>query len=323
MDISEGTSTTSAAEPVGSVASSAGDSHSTQPVSEGQEAAVQAAVQAAVESQPYSPDYRFKVMGEEREVDEWIRPAIKNRDVEKKVKELYEKAYGLDSLKQRHTELKATSEEIKSNYAKMDAALKSLGSSIKEGDFDSVFSSLHIPSDKIISYALELVKREQMTPEQKAQFEYSRQARDRVREYEAENARLLESHQQLALKQRTFELDKALELPEAKAIAELYNSGTGEENAFRKYVIQIGQFHAAKGNDISAEQAVSEAMRHLKAMSVGVGQRQQAGGVVQPTSKPTIPTTGGRSTSAVRPAIKSLDDLKKRAREISGQDIYN
>lgn len=313
MDIeSQETSSTSGVDPVGSAAVAAVEPSASQETTPAQTAA-----------EVFTPDYRFKVMGEEKEIDEWIRPAIKDREAEKKVKELYEKAYGLDSLKPRHQELKISNEELKSNYSKMDSALKSLGSSIKEGDFDTVFSALHIPNDKVISYALELVKREQMSPEQRAQFESSRQARERVREYEVENARLMESHQQLALKQRTFELERALELPEAKVIAETYNSGAGEENAFRKYVIQVGQFHAAKGNDISAEQAVLEAVRHLKAMSVGSSQRQPTGGVVQPSSKPTIPTTGGRSASAVRPAVKSLDDLKRRARELSGQDIYN
>lgn len=275
-----------------------------------------APVPAPAKVDVYSPDFKYKVMGEEKEIDEWLRPAIKDKEVEKKVKELYEKAYGLDSIKPRHQELKAQYDELRLKSSGMDKALKSLGESIKEKDYDTVFSAMPIPKEDIISYALELVRREQ-NPELKAQFESSRQAREKIRQYEAENARLMESHQELALKQRSFDLERTLDEPEVKAIADVYNSGVGDANAFRQYVIQIGQYHAAKGNDISVEQAVGEALKHLKAMNVGIQQRQQpTSNVVQPSAKPTIPSVTGRSASAVRPAFKSLDDVRRKLKEL-------
>lgn len=270
----------------------------------------------------YSPNYKFKVMDKEHEIDEWLRPVIKNADIEKKVKDLYEKAYGLDSIKPKHQSIKEELEQTKAKVAETDKALDILGKYVAENDFDSFFEGLNIPKNKILEYALELVRREQMTPEQKTQWEASKQAREAARYYEAQNAQLMQSQQQFAVQQRTFELDMALNSPEAKVVADAYNAGMGTPEAFKDYCIQIGQAFAARGQDIPATQAVSEAIRHLKAInpSLGGAQVTHAAQVVQPSQKPVIPNIQGRGTSAVKPAVKSLDDLKKRAKELTSMD---
>lgn len=269
----------------------------------------------------YTPNYKFKVMDKEHEVDEWLRPVIKNADTEKKVKELYEKAYGLDSIKPKHQAIKDELEQAKAKVAQTDQALDILGKYVAENDFDSFFEGLNIPKNKILEYALELVRREQMSPEQKAQWENSKQAKEAARYYEAENARLQQSQQQFAVQQRTFELDMALNSPEAKVVADAYNAGMGTPEAFKDYCIQIGQAFAARGQDIPATQAVSEAIRHLKAINPSLGAAVSPNIVptVHPSQKPVIPNIQGRGTSAVKPAVKSLEDLKKRAKELTEQ----
>lgn len=269
----------------------------------------------------YNPNYKFKVMDKEYEVDEWLRPVIKNQEMEKKVKELYEKAYGLESIKPKHQAIKEELEQTRAKVAETDKALETLGKYVADNDFDSFFEGLNIPKNKILEYALELVRREQMSPEQKAQWEHSRQAKEAARYYEVESARLQQSQQQFAVQQRTFELDMALGVPEAKVVADAYNAGMGSPGAFKDYCIQIGQAYAARGQDIPATQAVSEAIKHLKAINPSLGAAVVAGGaqVVQASQKPVIPNIQGRGTSAVKPAVKSLEDLKKRARELTEQ----
>lgn len=269
----------------------------------------------------YTPNYKFKVLDKELEIDEWLRPVIKSQDMEKKVKELYEKAYGLDSIKPKHQAIKEELESTKAKVEETDKALNILGKYVSENDFDSFFDGLGIPKNKILEYALELVRREQMSPEQKAQWEASKQARDAARYYEAENARLMQSQQQFAVQQRTFELDMALSQAEAKTVAEAYNAGMGSPEAFKDYCIQIGQAYAARGQDIPATMAVSEAIKHLKAINPSLGVVANTGGahVVQASQKPVIPNIQGRGTSAVKPAVKSLEDLKRRAKELTEQ----
>lgn len=278
---------------------------------------------AQAAKQAYNPNYKFKAYQKEYEIDEWARPYIKDEETEKKFKKLYERAYGYDFKSQKHDELKSEYEKVYENYNKTDQALKLLSSFVQENDFDSFFDGLNIPKNKVLEYALELVQREQMSPDQRQQWEQNQQARHAARYYQAQNEQLLANQQAFAVQQRTFELENALQSAEAKPIVEAYNAGMGSPEAFKEYVIQIGQAFAARGQDLPAQQAVSEAIKHLKAInpSLGVQVASQAP-VVQPSSKPTIPNIQGRGTSAVKTSVKSLDDLKKRAKELTNLEAY-
>lgn len=275
---------------------------------------------APAETPAFTPNFKFKVLDKEHEIDEFIRPAIKDSDSEKKIRELYEKAYGLDSVKNDRQTLKSELAETKEKMAQTDAALEVIGGFVRKKDFDSFFESLNIPKQEILQYALQLVQREQMSPEQKAQWEASRQAQQQARYLEQQNQQLLQSQQQFAVQQRTWELQQAISSPDVRALADAYNAGMGSPEAFQDYVIQIGQAYAARGHDIPAQQAVAEAIKHLRAVNPSLGASQQAAQVVQPSAKPVIPNIQGRGTSAVKSTVKSLDDLRKKAKEIQTQD---
>jgi hypothetical protein len=275
------------------------------------------------EAPSYNPNYKFKVLDKEYEIDEFLRPAIKDADTEKKIREIYEKAYGLDSVKADRQTLKSELYETRERMAETEKALETIGSFVREKDYDSFFEALEIPKTEIMQYALQLVQREQMPPEQKAQWEASRQAQQQARYYQAQNEQLIASQQQFAVQQRTFELNQVVGSPDVKGVADAYNQGMGSPTAFQDYVIQIGQAYAARGQDIPAQQAVAEAIKHLRAINPSLGQVAAQSQVVQPSAKPVIPNIQGRGTSAVKSTVKSLDDLRKKAKDLAtNEPIY-
>jgi hypothetical protein len=276
-------------------------------------------VAASTAAPAYQPNYKVKSYDKEYEIDEWVRPYIKDADTEAKFKKLYEKAYGYDVKTQFHDELKSEYEKVRSEYDQTDKALSMLGEFVKDNDFDSFFDGLNIPKNKVLEYALDLVRREQMPPDQRQAWEANQLARQQAKYYQAQNEQLLANQQAFAVQQRTFELDNAIQHPEARAVVDAYNAGMGTPQAFKDYCVQIGQAYAARGQDISAQHAVSEAVRHLRAVNPGLVQAQapSATHVVQASQKPVIPNIQGRGTSAVKSTVKSLDDLKKRARDMS------
>jgi len=269
----------------------------------------------------YNPNHKFKVLDKEHEFDEWAKGAAKDSDTEKKVRELYEKAYGLDSVKQDRQTLKSELAETKEKMANTDKAIETIAEYAKAKDWDSFFESLSIPKNDVLQYALALVQREQMPPEQKAQWEASRQAQHQAKYYQEQNQQLQQSQQQFQIQQRQFQLDQEISKQDYSGVAEAYNAGMANPGAFRDYVIRIGQAHAAQGMDVSVEQAVQEATRHLRAVNPTLGMpnvsAQPASNVVQPSNKPVLPNIQGRGTSAVKSTVRSLDDLRARAREIN------
>lgn len=276
---------------------------------------------------PYQPNFKFKVLDKELEFDEFLKGAIKDAEVEKKVRDLYERAHGLDSVKQDRQTLRSELSQTKEKIAKTDQALETLGNYVRNGDFDSFFENLNIPKQSILQYALELVQREQWTPQQKAQWEASRSAQQQALHYQTENQQLEARQQQLMVQQKEFELGTVLSTPETQGIAQAYDAGMGQPGAFRQYVIRMGQMLEAAGQDVTAAQAVQEAVRHLRAVNPNLGvpgsQAQPAQGapaIVQPNNKPTIPNIQGRGTSPVRSSVKNLNDLKKLAQDRIAQE---
>jgi len=273
----------------------------------------------------YQPNFKFKVLDKEREIDDWAKTVIKDADTEKKVRELYEKAYGLDSVKQDRETLRSELSQAKEKMANTDRAIETISEYARSKDWDSFFESLSIPKQDILQYALQLVQREQMPPEQKAQWEASRRAQQEARYYQEQNLQLQQSQQQFQVQQREFELSQVLSKPDVSVIAEAYNAGMANPGAFREYVIRIGQAHAARGEDITAEAAAQEAIRHLRAVNPSLGQVAQQGqpaNVVMPNAKPTIPNIQGRGTSPVKSSVRSLDDLRAKAKEFQSSSVY-
>jgi hypothetical protein len=64
----------------------------------------------------YTPNTKFKVMDKEHEFDAWLAPHIKDAETEKKAKELYEKAYGLDYVKPKYEASQKELEQYKTTY---------------------------------------------------------------------------------------------------------------------------------------------------------------------------------------------------------------
>lgn len=276
------------------------------------------------EESKYTPNFKFKVLDKEHEVDDFLKTSIKDADTEKKVRELYEKAYGLDAVKEDRSKLKESLTQEREKFAQTEQALQELGGHVNRGDFDSFFESLNIPKHKILEYAVELVKREQWTPEQKAAWQQSRQVQDSAKTFEMQNQELQQRQQEFAVQQRSFELSQAMTKPDVVSLAQAYDAGTGNPGAFRDFVIRIGQAHAAQGKDIPAEQAVAEAMSHLRAANPQLGMQTMPSStskVVQPSSKPVIPNIQGRGTTPVKSTVKSLDDIKRRAQELTAQGL--
>jgi len=273
----------------------------------------------------FKPSHKFRHKDKELDFEDWAKSAAKDAKTEERIRELYQKAAGLDDSKQDRQTLKSELAEAKERIATTDRAIETISGYARERDWDSFFEALSIPKNEVLQYALQLVQREQMPPDQRAQWESARQAQQAAKYYELQNQQLQQSQQQFKVEQRELQLQTELSKPDISQVATAYNVGMGDDGAFREFVIRIGQAHAVQGRDISPAEAVQEAVRHLRAMNPGMGAQAVAQAaeaplkVVQPSSKPVIPNIQGRGTSPVKQVVKSLDDLRARAKEIDSR----
>lgn len=283
---------------------------------------------AAEDAAPFTPNYKFKyaVDGQkqgEAEFDDIFKPLVRDADTEKKVRDLYAKAFGLDFVKADRDRIKAEYDPIVQNHQKVSSSLQTLGRFVQNKDYGSFFEALKIPQEDVLRYALQVIELHKMDPQQRAVYEQQRSHQQRAFALEMQNQELMQSLQQTSVRTRDTELSTALSGQGVAEAAASFDARTGKSGAFRDLVIQRGQFHAlASGVDMPASQVVGEVLAMIGAQVQG-GNAQGQGKTTQQAAgekKPVLPNISGKGTSPARRIVKSTADLRKLASQMAANE---
>jgi hypothetical protein len=281
----------------------------------------------------YTPDFKFRYRtidkeGErqaETEIPELYRGLIKDADTEKQVKELFQKAHGLDFLKQDRDVMRTERDEFKTQFNQVMADVAELGDHYKRDDLDAFFQKLKVPPEKVLQWAVNKAKLMQMTPEQQQAHEGRIQAERNAYYTRRQNEMMSSEQQSERASQRELVLDMGLRQPDVRQIADQYDAQAQQPGAFRQLVIERGilAWHNRQV-DLTPDQALAEAMQIAGKLSVKPGlpgtTSVQPGGAapaVAPAKKPVIPNVGGSPATPVRKSFKSLDEIREHAKKIS------
>lgn len=278
-----------------------------------------AVTQEAVPEVPqYTPNYKFKAMKEEKEIDEWARPLIKDADSEKKVREIWEKAYGLDHFKSKFEGTSQERDQYKQAYQGIFGDAQQLFKARDAGDMETVFKKIGMSPEKVYQWVWEKAQRQNLPPEQRQMYDELDQKKQREWQLASQNEELTQNYQQMASQARAAEVDFVLARPEIYETRKRYDDTNGE-GSFRQLVARFGvMHHMQNGQDAPAEQIVDAVMKTL-----GDPWRGQSAQPVIPQNNvekplPVIPNVSGKNVSPTRKSPRSIDDLKKLAEEATG-----
>lgn len=289
-----------------------------------------AAAQAAAAQAAYQANYKFKAAGKEHEIPEFLRSVIKDQKTEKYMQELFEKAYGLPTLKERFQETKAQYQELSQNHNYVMSTIQEAQQAYRSGDLDTVFELFKIDPNKVLNWAVKQVEYSQMPPEQRQLIEAQRAEQRR-------NAELMKQQQYMTQEQMETQtryisemLNMVLERPDYQKISQSYDSRKGTPGAFRDLVARIGESeYALTRKVLSPLEAVQKAVDLLGEMpgpapqpAAAAPAQTQATPQAAPAKKQTLPNLAeANARSNMAPAkskYRSIDDLKKRHQELLG-----
>lgn len=267
----------------------------------------------------FAPNFKFKVKDKELEFDDFVKPIVKTKDVEQKIKDLYEKAHGLEEVKTARETFKTQAEEWKGKFTTVEQSLQTLGGYVKKGDFGTFFQALNIPKEKIIQYAIEELKYQELPADQKAAIDAQREQQHALEQTGTQNQQLQQQMAQLVQQQATFELNQEFAKPDVASTIAAYDTRLGKAGAFKAEVIRRGQYYEAV-HKISppASQLVQEVL-NLIGVQAQAQQGTQASSNETPSQvvhnqqqKPVISSfQGGGAKSPTRKVPSSIDDLRK------------
>lgn len=290
----------------------------------------------APEVPAYTPNWKFKVMNQEHEIPEWARGAIKDPEIEKQAREIWEKAHGLDAIKPRFQDLKTKYQEATHEVANFKRSVGELKEHYQRGDMDSFFKTLNVPQEKILQWVLDKANYEQLPPEHRQVLDAKRAAEQQAYNLQKENKSLQQQREEVELHARAQTLQVALEKPDVSEFAKSFETRAGKPGSFIEEIISHGErvFYASKGKiDLTPEQAIKEVMDRWSPFvspqptqpPIIPANPGMNGAAPQPTrapaapKAPTIPNVTGRQTAAVSNAKpKSIADLKELYRKKAG-----
>lgn len=283
----------------------------------------QAAVAAQVTAS-YQPNLKYKFLEQEKEFNPLLKELVKTPEVEKLLKELHEKADGLDFIKPKFQTTREELKSVKTEYDTMQKSVQDLGKMIQQGDLDSFFENIQLSPGKVYQWVLQKLQEQEMPAEQRA---FSLQAREQKRRADMLEQQLQEKSQlvqQNSSQTMELQLDFGLKSPEVKPFAEAFDAQVGKPGSFREQVIQRGLLAERTGADLPVEQAIKQVMEmYGRFMPAANTAEQAAPGFAAPqaqtqqavAAKPVIPNIQGKGGSPASKKIKSIAQL----REISAQ----
>lgn len=267
----------------------------------------------------YTPNFRYKAALQEKELDEFWRPLIKDKDSESKVKEVFQKIDAFDFMKQKRSEIEDKYNSLHGDFQNQNQTVSRFNDSVKGNDLSSAFRIAGISREQVFKWAQKEIQMMELPPEQRQAFEEAQALKDKNYGFEQQVAHLQSMYEEQAVQARTMQLDTALNRPTVQQFAEKWDSNS-EPGAFRQFVVdEAKKIYHESGRDITADQAVGLVMQRFgKFLNVGDATvpPSQAGVQASQNAKPTIPNITGKAASPIKQVPKSLDDLKKIAKKV-------
>jgi len=258
----------------------------------------------------WTPDYTYEFDGKKREIDPFFRGLIKDDDSLKKVRDYIQRA---DAASKYREKIGTYESEWKPIVDRVNKLQYHYG---KE-DHDRVFQELGYTDDMLFKIVKAKLDRAQLPQEQQEAIEAKKMMELEKERIMEENMMYREQASQELARVTDIELDMELAKPEYSSLKSAYDKAYGE-GAFKSLVIDRGAYMVAQqGTHVRPSQLLSLVSREFSPF-LGATQEQatMAPQQIATTGKRVIPNVGKGSGSPTRQAIRSLDDLKKRAKQL-------
>jgi hypothetical protein len=279
-------------------------------------------------SPAYTPNGKYNIHDQEKHFPEWAKPLLTSKEREEEIRALFEKADGLDLVKQKRDGLQSQLQQVTESWAPVVQQYQHLTGLLQnKGDMGSLHQFMEgvgISKVDALKYAKHLLDLEE-NPERQQAFTSQLSLQQQLDQLRNENMSLKQNYQQTQISSREQQLQNYFGRPEVSQVAQVFNAKAGKPDAFRNLVIDQAVLMTQRtGKDVSVEEAVAETIKLLTwsgPVSSGqqtspVGTPQQATAPLAQEEKPTLPNIRGTGTSPAKKVPKSTDDLRKLARSL-------
>ena len=281
----------------------------------------------------WKPETKFKVRNKEFDFDPEVAKVV-TKENQAKLKELYEKAGGLDFAKSRMEQYDAEVAEMKPQIERLSQQtelIERLDKMIQGEDFTSFQKTLNIPDDMVLKRAIEIMKYQELPQDERQKMDAAYKNNERLYNLEQENLGYQQRIQNQAVEAKLNQLDAYLAQPTLISAVQDFESRMGKPGAFREEVIARGQLaYSQRKVDLTPEQAAREVLalagfnleslagNASPASTISAEAASSANIAASAVSKPTLPNIkAGSKTPTGKKTYGSIEEIKAAARAMA------
>lgn len=309
------------------------------------------AVENEEEAPVFTPNTKFKANDKEMDIPQEYHSLMKDAESEKAVRELFEKAHGIDSVKTKLADTRVERDKYLNENTtfktQMGKARQTYAKAVQNENYhslDGLWKQLSISPEVVMRWAHAKAQLAELAETNPAQHQLMlRQIgmeQDAEAQAESMNS-LLTQNQQHELNERQNQFDNMMATPQVKALEQEFEQKFGLPGAFQEEVLNAGKLAYANGGKILSVAEAVQAVTQRFGLGKAIPQGQPAQGqpaaaqaqpnqpnpaakkVVQRTTK-VIPNTGGASHASPIKTNKprSIADIEKlRDKAIRGEQV--
>jgi hypothetical protein len=287
------------------------------------------------ESEGYQPNFEYTVMDEKKQIPEKFRGLITDEDSEKEIRDIFERADGIESVKTSRDDFKTRAESAETQHNELVERWNKVARGFdeityyRENNLRAFFKQFQFSEKEIMDYAESLIDAESDSNLKNRLDDDERRARDtfksnvQTQDLQEQNvSQSRELHQQA--------MQAALARPDVSTFQREWDTRTGKPGAFLQAVNDYGSsVYHNEGRAINAYEAVDYVYGILSKGAVGQQQTEAASAATttsqQATERPqTIPNVGpGRSVSPTKTRPRTLEEYRakcdRRLAELQGE----
>ncbi len=275
-----------------------------------------------VEAPAFVPDFKYKFNGQEKEIEDFWKPLVKDPDTLKKVRDAIERAEATEM----HRETAKTHEAKIKEWEPMVQDVQRLQSMFEAakgpGDFRNILEELGFTKDHLKDVVREYLKEEALPAEQQKILESQKAMALEKRQLMSQNEEITTQYnsvlRDITSQQIDLELGKAENAQLVKAYEDVNGKGT-----FRQLLLERGSYYVStEGRHVPP----TEVMGRLAKEFAPFISRATAEAVPQAAAQPAVrtqpkamPQVGSGGGSPTKPSVMSLADLKARYEQLTQQ----
>lgn len=271
------------------------------------------------ESSQFIPNTKYTVNGQEFEFDERIKSSIKNKEDEDWFREVFEKSSAFDDKKTKLNKTRERYDSLNQEFNAYKNEIEPLIEMKNRGDYKNLIKAIGIDGQTIIQLAQDQIAYNQLTSEQKAQYNRIEQASFDHYEIEKVNRNYEQRIAELEARENKSLVLSELNRPESREAINSFDQRNGKD-AFFNEVVKRGAFyekvHGIVKEPSSLVDEVLQILNISTPQSPTASKNSNLDNIVE--KPPVIPNTGqSGSGSPVKRTPRSLDELKELAKGLS------